>query len=119
MLMMRPRAKFGSPKRARTCAAVGESVVPVAMLRPAAAVICATQGPLAAPAWSQVPALVPQKQFVVSPALLQAPPRMQTDTASQSGRPTASVMPQQPSVDGLKFAMRHEPQVAASAAGGL
>src|SRR5215831_4781458 len=44
---------------------------------------------------------------------------MQTETAVQSVLPVASVMPQQPSVDGLKFAMRQVPHETASDAGGL
>src|SRR5690348_152928 len=104
MLTMRPMAKFGSPKRARTCAADGESVTIVVMLRPAAAVICERHGPFAAPAWSHVAWFVPQKQVVVSPDMLQPVGRTQTETALHSVWPVASVMPQQPSVDGLKFA---------------
>src|SRR5262252_10282884 len=42
----RPSAKAGSPKRNSTFPVEGASVVCVRTLRPAAAVICATQGPL-------------------------------------------------------------------------
>ena len=73
----------------------------------------------ARPAVSQVAWLVPQKQVVTSPDRLQFPERMQAEAVWHSARPVASVMPQQPSVAGFRFAFKHVVQDATRAAGGL
>src|SRR4051812_11566079 len=91
------------------------------MLRPAAAVIAAMQGPLAIPVRSQSAWWVPQKQVVVSPPMLHVPfVRTQAETAWHRLKPVGSVAArgQQPSVAGLPPRSRHVSHAAARDAAG-
>src|SRR5262245_35895330 len=81
-------------------------------------------GPLGTPRSQQDTEWLPQKHVVVSPAMLQGPTggppaRMQAAAFSQSCRPTASLMPQQPSLLAFCVFVRQAMQVAATSDRGL